>query len=113
MFFLPSHTSHYLQPLDVGVFHAYKHWHVETVADSTYTGGGKFTKVEFLAALVGICQKTFKMRTITSGFKYTRIIPFNPKIMLKKLLDIPTILRLDTSSNYGTFSSFDSTPVKG
>jgi hypothetical protein len=38
LFILPPHTSHFLQPLDVGVFHAYKHWHSRTVAEATYSG---------------------------------------------------------------------------
>jgi hypothetical protein len=109
LFFLPSHTSHYLQPLDVGVFHAYKHWHAEAVADATYTGGGKFTQVEILAALSGIRKKTFKKRTIEHGFRQTGIVPFNPAVVLDTLPEIaeeqPT-----TPSDSGSFASFGSTP---
>jgi hypothetical protein len=39
------HTSHLLQPLDVGVFHAYKNWHSEAVANASHIGGGKFIKI--------------------------------------------------------------------
>lgn len=35
LYFLPPHRSHLLQPLDVGVFHAYKHWHSGAIKDAT------------------------------------------------------------------------------
>lgn len=53
-----------MQPLDVGVFHTYKHWHSEAVFAVSYTGIGKFTKIEFLTAIREIRKKTFKMQTI-------------------------------------------------
>jgi hypothetical protein len=87
VFFLIPHTSHILQPLDVGVFQAYKHWHSEAIADATQTGGGKFTKVEFLHALDTIRQKTFKKQTICHGFRATGIIPYNPRIVIEQLED--------------------------
>lgn len=42
-FFLPPHSSHLLQPLDVGVFSAYKHWHSEWVYDATVSGYERIT----------------------------------------------------------------------
>jgi hypothetical protein len=54
LYFLPLHTSHLLQPLDVGVFQAYKHWHSEAIKDATQIGCRKFTKVEFLSTLFEI-----------------------------------------------------------
>jgi hypothetical protein len=54
LYFLPLHTSHLLQPLDVGVFQAYKHWHSEAIEDATQTSYRKFIKVEFLSTLFKI-----------------------------------------------------------
>lgn len=54
IFFLPPKTSHVLQLLDMDVFHVYKHWHSKMIMDATSTGCGKFTKVEFLYALMTI-----------------------------------------------------------
>ncbi|KAL4860296.1 hypothetical protein BDV12DRAFT_205289 [Aspergillus spectabilis] len=70
--------------------------------------GGNFTKIKFLAALASIRQKTFKKRMITGGFKYTRIILFNPEIVLEQLPEAPT--RQETPSDIKLFSSFGSTP---
>jgi hypothetical protein len=108
VFFLIPHTSHLLQPLDVGVFHAYKHWHSEAVANASQTGGGKFTKIEFLHALHSIREKTFKSQTIQHGFRYTGIVPFNPSIVMDQLEAIPgtPILSSPGSSHW----SWGSTP---
>jgi hypothetical protein len=54
LYFLPQHTSRLLQPLDFGVFQAYKHWHSEAVEDATQRGYRKFTKLESLSALFEI-----------------------------------------------------------
>jgi hypothetical protein len=84
-FFLPAHSSHFLQPLDVGVFHAYKHYHSEAVAAATRSGCEKFTRKEFLAAIGAIRKATFKPRTIKNGFAMTGIVPFNPMVVVKNL----------------------------
>ena len=110
-FFLPPHTSHFLQPLDVGVFHAYKHWHSEAVADATYSGCGKFTKVEFLHALGAIRKKTFKQRTIQHGFQKTGIVPFNPSIVLDQMPQ-PDYPSSSSTSNNNDVDSWGSTPKK-
>lgn len=89
LFFLPPKTSHILQPLDVGIFHAYKHWHSEAVADATATGCGKFTKVEFLHALTSIRKRTFKRRTIRHGFRDTGIVPLKPDVVISQLPELP------------------------
>ncbi|KAJ5547802.1 hypothetical protein N7513_005036 [Penicillium frequentans] len=70
-FCLPPHSSHILQPLDVGVFHVYKHWHSQAIEEATATGCTKFTKTEFLAAISSIRQKTFKK------FDNQQRLPFN------------------------------------
>jgi hypothetical protein len=87
LFFLPPHSSHILQPLDVGVFSAYKHWHSEWVYDATVSGYEKITKDDFLGAIAQIRQKTFKRSTIKLGFRLTGLWPMNPTIVLENLVD--------------------------
>jgi hypothetical protein len=87
LFFLPSHCSHILQPLDVGVFSVYKHYHSEAVEDATATGCTKFSKVDFLAAISSIRSKTFKLSTIRLGFRLSGIWPINPDIVCDNLVD--------------------------
>jgi hypothetical protein len=83
-FFLPSHTSHLLQPLDVGVFNVYKHWHAEAIEAVTMTGCQKLTKDEFLYALATIRTKTFKLSTIQLGFRLTGLWPYNPSMVTSR-----------------------------
>ncbi|CEJ58354.1 hypothetical protein PMG11_07013 [Penicillium brasilianum] len=87
LFFLPPHSSHILQPLDVGVFSAYKHWHSEWVYDATISGYERITKDDFLGAISQIRQKTFKPSTIKLGFRLIGLWPINPNIVLEDLVD--------------------------
>jgi hypothetical protein len=87
LFFLPPHCSHILQPLDVGVFSVYKHYHSEAVEDATATGCTKFGKVDFLAAISSIRAKTFKLSTIRLGFRLSGIWPINPDLVCDQLVD--------------------------
>jgi hypothetical protein len=87
LFFLPPHSSHILQPLDVGVFSAYKHWHSEWVYDATVSGYERITKDDFLSAISQIRQKTFKPSTIKLSFRLTGLWPINPNIVLEDLVD--------------------------
>ncbi|KAJ5543879.1 hypothetical protein N7494_005158 [Penicillium frequentans] len=85
-FCLPPHSSHILQPLDVGVFNVYKHWHSQAIEEATATGCTKFTKTEFLAAINSIRQKTFKNSTISNGFRLTGIWPVNAAVVCDQLV---------------------------
>lgn len=85
LFFLLSHTSHILQPLDVGVFNVYKHWHSEAIEAATMTGCRKFSKDEFLHSIGEIRRKTFKPHTIKLGFKLTGLWPINSKLITDEL----------------------------
>ena len=86
-FFLPAHTSHILQPLDVGVFSVYKQYHAKAVEEATMTGCQKFTKDEFLHAIASIRQKTFQPSTITLGWKLTGLWPISSDRVTSGLID--------------------------
>jgi hypothetical protein len=85
---LIPHSTHLLQPLDVGCFQPYKHWHSEAVDAATRTGCTSFNKVEFLAAIDSIRRQTFKRTTIRSGWHKTGLVPYNPEIVLRKLREM-------------------------
>jgi hypothetical protein len=78
---LPPHTSHFLQPLDVGCFQPYKHWHAQAVDHATRTGCTSFNKAEFLAAIESIRAYTFKPRTIQKGWRDTGLYPLNQAVI--------------------------------
>ena len=81
-FGLPSRTTHLLQPLDVCVFQPLKHWHSEAVNEAIQNGDETFSKVEFLAAFNTFRAKVFKSTTITSAWRKSGLIPYNPEVVL-------------------------------
>lgn len=85
IFAFPPHATHFLQPLDVVLFQPYKHWHARAVDQATRTGCSRFDKLEFLAAIHGIRQSTFKTNTIRTAFRECGLIPYNPQIVLEKI----------------------------
>jgi DDE superfamily endonuclease. len=112
LFFLLPHSSYFLQPLDVGVFSAYKHWHNEAVESATMTGCQKFTKDEFLHAITSIREKTFRLRTIKLGFRLTGLWPINSKLITEDLVDYDPYQRprpSTPSTNSSVYTDF-STP---
>jgi len=84
-FCLLPHTSHLCQPLDVTVFQPYKHWHGEAVDTAVRNGLTVYTKVDFLAELAEMRNRTFKQSTIVNSFQDAGLVPFKPQIVLDKL----------------------------
>jgi DDE superfamily endonuclease len=56
----PSHLTHILQPLDVGIFQPYKHWHQEAVHASIRNLNLDYNISSFLRDLPEIRSQTFK-----------------------------------------------------
>lgn len=80
-FCLPAHTSHVLQPLDVGVFSAKKTYYRQEVLKLRIV----VTKNDFPNLLTTAHQKAFTFSNIQAGFRATGIFPYNPSIMLNTL----------------------------
>lgn len=84
-FCLPAHTTHLLQPLDVGVFSllasSYKK-HLESLTRfSTYN----IDKVNFLTIVQKARKEAILIKNIQSAWRATGLIPFNPFAVLGKL----------------------------
>ena len=76
---LPSHTSHILQPLDVGVFRSFKSNFNKACANYMKAYPGRVVTAEILASMVGQAYPAaFTPVNVLSGFKKTGIYPFNP-----------------------------------
>ena len=82
LFCLPAHSTHLTQPLDVGDFQPYMHYHAEAVDHAVRMGDREFGKLEFLAAFQTFRNQTFKSSTIRHAFRITGIVPFNPNMVL-------------------------------
>lgn len=85
LFRLPAHSTHLTQPLDVGVFQPFKHYHTEAIDRAVRLGDTQFSKPEFLAAFQTMRSQTFKATTIHHAFRITGIVPFSPGIVLEKI----------------------------
>jgi hypothetical protein len=63
----PPHLTHILQPLDVGIFSAYKHWHQEILQREIADGATDFNKADFMFHLQEVRRKSTKKSTIISS----------------------------------------------
>lgn len=61
---LIPHLTHRMQPLDVGVFQPYKHWHDIAIRDSLAGLSTEYSIRPFLRDLPTIRRNTFKKSTI-------------------------------------------------
>jgi hypothetical protein len=82
---LPSHLTHILQPLDVGIFRPYKHWHQEAVQTAIRSLDLDYPISSFIRDLPTIRANTFKESTIKHAFKNSGIWPIDVAQALKQL----------------------------
>ena len=75
---LPSHTSHILQPLDIGVFKSFKCAYSKACKKFIRDNPGRVITSEVIASLVGdTWAQSVTPMNILSGFKKSGISPFN------------------------------------
>jgi hypothetical protein len=82
---IPPHSTHFMQPLDVGVFQVWKHWHSEIIDSLIRQGVGVFDRQAFLTCIEEIRVLTFKEDTIRSAWRKTGYLPYNPDIVLNQI----------------------------
>lgn len=75
--FLPPHSTHLLQPLDVGVFQPLKAAHQKVLRDHLRSGYLHFSRADFVARLQGIIDEGFTAHNIKEGFRKTGIWPLD------------------------------------
>lgn len=77
---LPPHTSHWLQPLDKGVFGPLKkHFNVTCSEFMAESPSNVIVKATFAKVFTTAWQKAITPENIKQGFKVTGIFPFNPQ----------------------------------
>jgi hypothetical protein len=80
---LPSHTSHKLQPCDVGVFAPLKAAYRDQV-ERLYRGGTDTVGKEHFTSLYSPArERAFTKRNITAGWAASGLFPFNPDRVLR------------------------------
>jgi hypothetical protein len=86
-FCMPSHSTHDLQPLDVGIFGPYAIYYGQEVDTETRKSHGilNINKNNFWSLLKRARAKTFISTTISSGWKQSGLWPFNPRVVYARL----------------------------
>lgn len=83
---LPAHSSHILQPLDVGLFSPLSHAYSRELDAFTYGDPSIYvTKADFFKIFSRARQQAFTANNIISSFKNTGIVPFDNRIVLTRL----------------------------
>ena len=82
---MPAHSSHILQPLDVGCFSPLKKAYGGLIEQKARMGTNHIDKLDFLEAFLKARESTFKAETIQNSFAGAGLIPFNPDRVLSQL----------------------------
>ena len=82
---MPAHTSHILQPLDVSCFGPLKKAYGSGIESKMRLGINHITKEEFLPTFYTAHEQVMTAANITSGFRATGIVPFDPQVVLERL----------------------------
>jgi hypothetical protein len=107
---MPPHTSHLLQPLDVGVFGPLKRAYGKLVEEMMVAGNNHIDKEDFLSLYPPAREKVFTRENIRSGFAGAGLNPLNQERVLEKFtfqLRTPTPPLVDVE---GSISSAFQTP---
>lgn len=94
---MPPHSSHLLQPLDVGCFGPLKKAYGRQIELKIKAGTTHISKEDFLPAFLAAFQQTMTEKNIQGGFRGAGLMPHNSEAVLSKL-DI----RLKTPTPSGT-----------
>ncbi len=82
--YMPSHSSHILQPLDVGCFAPLKQAYGRQIEDLMRCQITHVTKIEFLLALKQAFNTAINPTNIQGGFASAGLLPHNPQRVLEK-----------------------------
>ncbi|CAK39711.1 transposase Tan1-Aspergillus niger [Aspergillus niger] len=82
---MPAHSSHLLQPLDVGCFSVLKRTYGGMVQKQMQYGRNHIDKLDFLEVYPKAHQCALSKSNIISGFRATGLVPLDPDQVLSRL----------------------------
>jgi hypothetical protein len=82
---MPAHSSHKLQPLDVGCFGPLKQAYGRLIEDLMRAHINHISKLEFLCAFREAFFASITEKNIQGGFTGAGLVPYNPERVLSKL----------------------------
>ena len=82
---MPPHSSHILQPLNVGCFAPLKRAYSKEIRALALDHIGRINKKAFIATFAKVFEQAFSKANITASFKATGLVPNNLLVVLSKL----------------------------
>ena len=82
---MPAHTSHLLQPLDVGLFSPLAHFYKREIEITRSQGIRGIEREDFLRVFEAAREKAFTLSNITSAWRKSGIEPPDPAIVTARL----------------------------
>jgi hypothetical protein len=82
---MPAHSSHLLQPLDVGCFAPLKRAYGRLVENKMRLGFNHIDKFDFLEAYPNARTEVFRPENIQNGFAAAGLVPLHPERVLSQL----------------------------
>ena len=82
---MPPHSSHLLQPLDVGCFAPLKRAYGRQGELLIKQGINHITKIEFLPCFIAAFKVAITKSNIKGSFRGAGLVPFNPEVVISKL----------------------------
>jgi ABC-type iron transport system FetAB ATPase subunit len=82
---MPPHSSHLLQPLDVGCFAPLKRRYGDQISALSRNRIHFVSKETFLQAFKPAFEQALTAENIKAGFRGARLVPHNPDAVLSKL----------------------------
>jgi hypothetical protein len=83
--FMPPHSSHLLQPLDVGCFSPLKRAYSRQIEELVKSHVNHVTKLEFFIAFKAAFFACMGEANVKAGFRASGLVPMDPEIVLSKL----------------------------
>lgn len=93
---LIPHLTHCMQPLDVGIFQPYKHWHDVAIQDALLEFNTEYTVSRVFGDLTKIQDNTFKEGIIRQALKKSGMWPPNVTKCIEQLKIFNPILQKQT-----------------
>ena len=109
LLFLPSHTMHMLQPLDVGIFGPLAQYYGQLVKDHICYGFDVL-KQEYTEWILQACKKANSESNILSAFKKTGPVLFDPDFVLQNLKHSKKWPHRSANDNFKETDDWSQTP---
>jgi len=85
LYMFPPHLTYLLQPLDVGCFQSYKHYHKLAVHHAIRNMQLTYNYSCFVEDLTGIRDKALTEKTIVSAWRKAGLFPLDVDLVLKQM----------------------------